>query len=66
MTQTSRKANLPRHVPTHAYTVRHHAEEGPCDACGSPIYVGDPAYGTAARTYCSQGCADRDAAKTAR
>jgi len=37
--------------------ISHHVEEGPCDMCGCPLYVGDICYiGEEGDIFCSRSC----------
>lgn len=39
------------------YTISHHTEEGQCNYCGYPMYVGDCAIACNGEMYCSHKCA---------
>src|SRR5213593_2129492 len=39
------------------FLVRHHSEEGACEWCGWPYFVGDYAYENDLKIYCSRNCA---------
>jgi hypothetical protein len=48
-------------MATHAYRITTHVEEGHCEECGMPLYVGDwVVYNDADTLYCSRDCCALD------
>lgn len=44
-----------------SYQVCRVTEEAECQNCGNPIYLGETAYESEERVYCSRACAKRAA-----